>query len=58
VDAHVPAGDGKAIAWLYSHGRVLNRTAQDDGGVTLEVRLTPQALGQFEQLFPEAELRA
>jgi hypothetical protein len=37
---------------------VLNRTAQDDGGVMLEVRLTPQALGQFEQLFPEAELRA
>ncbi len=57
IDAHVPAGDGAAIAWLYRHGRVLERTAADDGGVRLAVRLTPQALGQFEQLFPAAELR-
>jgi len=57
VAAHVPAGDGAAIAWLYRHGRVMDRSALPDGGVTLSVRLTPKALGQFEQMFPEAELR-
>jgi GTP-binding protein HflX len=58
VAAHVPAGDGAAIAWLYRHGRVTQRTADAEGGVTLSVRLSAQALGQFEQMFPEAEVRA
>ncbi|WP_374570603.1 GTPase HflX [Phenylobacterium sp.] len=57
VEAHVPVGEGAAIAWLYRHGRVIDRTTEDDGAVRLAVRLTPQALGQFEQLFPSAELR-
>ncbi|MFN3522911.1 MAG: GTPase HflX [Phenylobacterium sp.] len=57
VEAHVPAGEGAAIAWLYRHGRVIEREPEEDGGVRLAVRLTPQALGQFEQLFPAAELR-
>jgi GTP-binding protein HflX len=57
VAAHVPPGDGAAIAWLYRHGRVTQRTSDAEGGVTLSVRLSAQALGQFEQMFPEAEVR-
>jgi GTP-binding protein HflX len=58
VEAHVPAGEGAAIAWLYRHGRVVERAAEADGGVRLAVRLSPQALGQFEQLFPQSQVRA
>ncbi|WP_374346669.1 GTPase HflX [Phenylobacterium sp.] len=57
VEVHAPAGEGAAIAWLYRHGRVIARETNDEGGVRLEVSLSPQALGQFEQLFPQAELR-
>jgi GTP-binding protein HflX len=58
VDVYAPAGEGKAIAWLYSHGRVLERNEGKDGSVRLAVSLSPQAMGQFEQLFPHAEIRA
>ncbi|HVI32851.1 GTPase HflX [Phenylobacterium sp.] len=57
VDVYAPAGEGAAIAWLYRHGRVLERNEGKDGSVRLAVSLTPQALGQFEQLFPGAEIR-
>jgi GTP-binding protein HflX len=57
VAVRAPPGDGAAVAWLYRHGRVTQRTAEADGAVTLSVRLSPKALGQFEQMFPEAELR-
>jgi GTPase len=58
VDVYAPAGEGAAIAWLYRHGRVIERNEGKDGSVRLAVSLTPQALGQFEQLFPQAEVRA
>ncbi len=58
VDVYAPAGEGKAIAWLYRNGRVLNRNDGKDGSVRLAVSLSPQALGQFEQLFPTSEIRA
>ncbi|MDB5444331.1 MAG: GTP-binding protein HflX [Phenylobacterium sp.] len=58
VDIYAPAGEGAAIAWLYRNGRVLERNEGKDGSVRLAVSLTPQALGQFEQLFPQAEIRA
>jgi GTP-binding protein HflX len=54
VDVVTPAGEGAAVAWLYRHGRVIERTEADDGAVRLSVSLTAQALGQFEQLFPQA----
>ncbi|MCR5880421.1 GTPase HflX [Phenylobacterium sp. J367] len=57
VDVYAPAGEGAAIAWLYRHGRVIERNEGKDGSVRLAVSLTPQALGQFEQLFPSAEIR-
>ena len=58
VDVYAPAGEGKAIAWLYRNGRVLERNEGKDGSVRLAVSLSPQALGQFEQLFPTSEVRA
>jgi GTP-binding protein HflX len=57
VDIYAPAGEGAAIAWLYRHGRVIERDEGKDGSVRLAVSLTPQALGQFEQLFPHAQVR-
>jgi GTP-binding protein HflX len=54
VAAHLPAGDGRALAWLYRHGRIVARADDPDGAMHLSVRLDPQAMGQFERLFPEA----
>ncbi|MES2724696.1 MAG: GTPase HflX, partial [Pseudomonadota bacterium] len=58
VEITATAAQGAAVAWLYRHGRVLERETQDDGGTRLAVKLSAQALGQFEQLFPQAHLRA
>ena len=57
VDVFTPAGEGAAIAWLYRHGRVIERSDGKDGSVRLAVSLSPQALGQFEQQFPGSEIR-
>ncbi|WP_293676561.1 GTPase HflX [uncultured Phenylobacterium sp.] len=57
VDVYAPAGEGAAIAWLYRNGRVLERVVGKDGSTRLAVSLTPQALGQFEQMFPTSEVR-
>ena len=58
VDIYAPVGEGAAIAWLYRNGRVLDRQNGKDGAVRLAVSLSAQALGQFEQQFPSAEVRA
>ena len=57
VEADLPPGDGRALAWLYRHGRIVDRSDAEDGHVRLSVRLDPKALGQFEQMFPDALLR-
>jgi GTP-binding protein HflX len=54
VAAHLPVGDGRALAWLYRHGRIVTREDDADGVTRLSVRLDPQAMGQFERLFPGA----
>ena len=54
VQANLGAGDGKALAWLYRHGRILDRADDAEGRVRLSVKLDHQALGQFERLFPDA----
>jgi GTP-binding protein HflX len=56
VEVRTAAGDGAAVAWLYRNGRVLERETGEDGAERLEVSLSPQALGQFEQLFPSARV--
>ena len=57
VEIRTSAGEGAAIAWLYQHGRVLERDTDEEGGVRLSVSLTAQALGQFERLFPQAGIQ-
>ncbi|WP_293377514.1 GTPase HflX [Phenylobacterium sp. SCN 70-31] len=56
VEVRTPAGEGAAVAWLYRHGRVIEREDGDDGAVRFLVSLTAQALGQFEQQFPQAQV--
>jgi GTPase len=56
IEIHAPASEGAAIAWLYRHGRVIDRETEADGGTRMAVRLSDQAMGQFEQLFPKAAL--
>ena len=57
IEACLEAGSGEALAWLYRHGRVVDRRDEDDGAVRVSVRLDSQALGRFERLFPDAVLR-
>ena len=56
IEADLDAADGAALAWLYRHGRVMRREERPDGGMRLEVRLDPQALGRFERLYPHARV--
>ena len=56
VSVHLTAAEGAAVAWLYRHGRVMDRIDDDEGGSRLAVRLSAQALGQFEHLFPRVDL--
>jgi GTP-binding protein HflX len=58
ISVHATAAEGAAVAWLYRHGRVTDRIDDEEGGVRLAVRLSAQALGQFEQLFPKADMQA
>jgi GTP-binding protein HflX len=57
VEAQLQPGEGEALAWLYQHGRVVERQDHQDGAVRVAVRLDSQALGRFERLFPDAQLR-
>jgi GTP-binding protein HflX len=49
----LPLDDGRALAWLYRHGRVMSR-AEEAGVLRVSVKLDERAAGQFERLFPEA----
>ena len=50
-------GDGETIAWLYANGRVTGRDVDTDGRTHMTVRLAPHALGRFERLYPQTEVR-
>ena len=52
IEACVPAGQGEALAWLYQHGRVVERRDEADGSVMMTVRLDDQALGRFRVAVP------
>lgn len=51
----LPVTDGAALAWLYEHGEVLERTEREDG-IALHVRLFPADRARFKRLFPERKL--
>jgi GTP-binding protein HflX len=44
------AADGEALAWVYRHGQVLDRS-YDDTAVTLSLSTTPAELEKFEHRF-------
>ena len=48
VEVRVPYADGATLAWLYSHGEVLEH-ADDDGEALLRVGLTPADAGRLER---------
>jgi GTP-binding protein HflX len=48
---------GAAIAWLHAHGDVREESGSD-GRTSISVRLSDKAKGQFQKLYPQADLRA
>lgn len=42
------SGDGKSIAWLHAHGKVVEQTVEDDT-IRLVVQLSPENATRFEQ---------
>jgi GTPase len=52
------ASDGEGLAWLYRHGRVVERTAGADAELIVTARLAPAALARFESLRPRALIAA
>lgn len=50
---HIPASDGKALAWLYQHGEVLE-TKEDKDAMQIIVHIDPANQNRFENLFPYA----
>lgn len=46
----IPPVDGEAMAWLYNHGRVINRTDTEDI-INVETELFPSDLGRFIEKF-------
>ncbi len=51
-DVCLSAVEGKAIAWLYAHGEVVQRHDEDEL-VVLQVALDPMNAARFDQLFGE-----
>lgn len=47
--------DGAALAWLHERAEVIDRT-DDENGMTLSVRISPETAARFEQTF-ENEIR-
>jgi GTPase len=43
--------EGAEVAWLHDHAEVLERTAHEDGTLTLRVRLTPERLDTARRRF-------
>ena len=43
--------DGEALAWLYEHGRITERTEDAEGRLQISVRLSEPALGRYQRLF-------
>lgn len=59
VTVTLASAEGKAQAWLHSHGRVLDEKATEgkDGEVVLKVRLGDKFIGQFKKEFPGLKVR-
>jgi GTP-binding protein HflX len=51
VTLTLPGADGAAIAWLYSHGKVLERVDDAEGETHMSVMLDPEEEARFRQRF-------
>lgn len=50
VELSLRAGDGRRLAWLHSHGEVLDEQDDGEGRRRVTVRLNTKELGQFRSL--------
>lgn len=55
VTLAIPHDKGRAVAWLYSHGEVVER-AEEDEATRLTVELTEREWFQFRKEFPDVAL--
>ena len=55
LELTVPYSDGRAVAWLYDRGKVVERR-DSEAGVTLLVELTDREFRQFVKAFPDQAL--
>ncbi len=44
--------EGKALAWLHSHGQVLDESVSPEGVICVSARLSAMAAGRFARMFP------
>jgi GTPase len=52
ITVTLPVSNGQAIAWLYSHGKVMGCTESDGGeSLTFEVRMPEKDKARFDKLF-------
>jgi len=51
----LPVANGQAIAWLYSHGKVMSCKESEDGEhLTFDIRMPEKDMARFEKLFMQA----
>lgn len=55
LELTIPYSDGRAVAWLYDRGKVVERR-DGEAGVTLLVELTDREFRQFVKAFPDQAL--
>ncbi len=49
AEYRLPVEDGKALAWLHAHGKVIGQEVED-GHIHISVQLSPENIRRFEQL--------
>ncbi|MES2729603.1 MAG: GTPase HflX [Pseudomonadota bacterium] len=47
----IPAGEGKALAWLYQNAHILETQPQDDGSTIIICQMDNKAWGQYRSLY-------
>ncbi len=58
LEVVVPPEDGAGLAWLYENGEVLNRRADRQGRVTVDLRVGPERVERVLRRFPKARANA
>ena len=46
----LPVSEGKKLAWLHSHGKVLSQEMLDDELLEIKVQLSEENIGKFGSL--------